>query len=87
MSNNAFTQDQLDRMADQIFRNIPAVDLPPLGSIDPSQRPLQLNSGQYDIIEKQLNQLSPDLRGPAIEHFDRALQNGQLKCTNCNPQR
>jgi hypothetical protein len=87
LSNNAFSQEQLDQMSDQIYRNITLGQATALGSINPNQRPLTLSSSQYRIVQDQLNKLTPGLREPAIEHFNRAVQNGTVRCSDCGAPR
>jgi hypothetical protein len=83
LSNNAFTPMQLDSIAEQIYRNIQFGEARSLGTINPNQRPLSVNSKQYSVIRGQLDKLTPDLRGFALQQFEQAVRSGALRCSDC----
>ncbi len=83
LTNGAFSSSQIDEIYDEVIRHITFDQAGKFASINPSSRPIILTPEQLDIVQGELDNLTPDVRGQAQEQFKRAVQSGRVICPQC----
>lgn len=83
LTNAAFSSSQIDEIYDEVIRHITFDQAKKFASINPSSRPIILTPEQLDIVQGELHNLTPDVRGQAHEQFKRAVQSGRVTCPQC----
>ena len=83
MTGDAFSEDELGQILDQVIDNIPYKDTDPFRSIRMNQGRIELTPEQYGIVWRQLEMLSPDFRDRAKAALQKARDGGQVTCPQC----
>jgi hypothetical protein len=83
LTGNALEPAQLENLYDQIIRNIGRADAEKFIAINPKQETIVLNPSQFEIIAKELNQLTGDVAATAKDAFQRAIESGRVRCEGC----
>jgi uncharacterized protein YllA (UPF0747 family) len=77
------TTAQINTVYDQVIRNISYDHAREFSSVDPNSVPIVLTPKQIEIVQDQINQLTPDLKRTVQQQFDTAVSNGKLVCHGC----
>ncbi|MDX2142993.1 MAG: hypothetical protein SFV19_06540 [Rhodospirillaceae bacterium] len=91
LTGNAFTEDELDRIAGSIESNFRLFSLfgqddRDLANIDTNANPIVVNEEQGNSIARFVKNLPVDLRPKFTDALRRAIEDGKLVCGNClNP--
>lgn len=77
------TDAQINTVYEQVIQNISPVDAWKFRSVNTDSAPIILTSGQMEIVQKQINKLTPDMKRTVQQQFDTAVSKGKIVCPEC----